>query len=84
MADSIYDEEFLAELLRLKEKEPDKLMKLVMEAIRENPESVIAEQSEVSKKKKALTKLRNYFEEQEEYENCALLLELEKKVDEKS
>lgn len=84
MINPLYDEELLAELLALQEQDPDKFMDLVMTVIKKHPEIVIADERDHEKKVLALAKIREHYADKEEYENCVLIRELEKKISEKA
>lgn len=79
-----YDEELIRNLLSLHDRNPNKFMDLVMEAIKENPEVVINEESDPEKKMLALSRIRQHYAEREEYENCAIIKELEDKINGKT
>lgn len=80
----LYDEAILAELLRLQEDEPEKFMDLVMNVIKQHPDIVVEDESEPAKKLMALEKIREHYLDQEHYENCVIIRDLEKKINERS
>lgn len=69
-------EEFLIELIRLKEQDPDAFMQLILEALKRHPELAIADEAPVSNKVRALEKMLKHLEEKEEYEDCAFVRDL--------
>lgn len=69
-------EEFLIELIRLKEQDPDAFMQLILEALKRHPELAIADGAPVSNKVRALEKMLKHLEEKEEYEDCAFVRDL--------
>lgn len=81
MKNKLYDEDFLKLLLSMHDQDPDKFMDLVMEVIRNNPELVVNDESSPEKKALALSRIREHYVEKEEYENCAIIKELEERID---
>ena len=76
----LYDEALIAELLRLRREDPDKLMDLVLGVMKQYPDLVVEDESDPQKKLKALTAMLEHYEEKEEYENCADIRDLTKKI----
>lgn len=73
-------EEFLIELIRLKEQDPDAFMQLILEALKRHPELAIADGAPVSNKVRALEKMLKHLEEKEEYEDCAFVRDLNNQI----
>mgnify|MGYP003341310030 CR=1 FL=1 len=80
----LYDEAILAEMLRLQEEEPEAFMDLVMNVIKQHPDVVVEDDSNPAKKLKALETIREHYADREHYENCVVIRDLEKKINEKS
>lgn len=82
MNNPLYDEEALAELLTVHEQDPDKFMDMVMTVIKNNPDIVVKDGTAKEKKILALGKICDHYVEKEEYENCVLIQQLEKRINE--
>ena len=80
----LYDEALLAELLTMQEEDPDRLMDLVMNVIKQHPDVVVEDDSSPNKKLTALSKIREHYVKKEEYENCVLIRDLEQKINGKA
>jgi len=77
---NINDGELLKKMIALQNQEPDAFYDLIYEAIAEDPSRAIDEGSIAEKKTKALDKMIDHYLEREEYERCALLHDLKKKI----
>jgi hypothetical protein len=77
---NINDGELLKKMIALQNQEPDAFYDLIYEAIAEDPSRAIDEGSIAEKKIKALDKMIDHYLEREEYERCALLHDLKKKI----
>lgn len=84
MNNLMYDEDLLAELLAMHDQDPEQFMDLVMKVIRENPKVVIEDKRDQEKKLMALERIRTHYVDREEYENCAIIRDLEKKINEEA
>lgn len=73
-------EEFLIELIRLQERDPDAFMQLILESLKRHPELAIADGAPVSNKVRALEKMLKHLEEKEEYEDCAFVRDLNTQI----
>jgi hypothetical protein len=73
-------EEFLIELIRLKEQDPDAFMQLILASLKRHPELAIADGTPVSNKVRALEKMLKHLEEKEEYEDCAFVRDLNNQI----
>lgn len=80
MQNPFYDEEIIAELLRMQQQDPDQLMDMVLHIIKQHPDTVVQDEHSAQEKLKALAKIRKHYEEAEKYEDCQLLAQLEKRI----
>lgn len=83
MENNLTRAEFLFHLIEIRNDDPDKFMELVLEALKANRDFAINEDSPSQNKLAALSILLNYFEEKEEYLNCAFIMELINSIKEK-
>lgn len=77
----INDPEFLAILNKLKQEDPDRFMELVLEALKTEPDFAVEDDVPVENKRSALKRIREYFESQEKYEDCAFIRDLQKRIE---
>ena len=78
---NINDQELLKKMLALQSQDPDAFYDLIYDAIAEDPTRAIDEGSFADRKVFALDKMINHYLEKEEYERCALLHDLKKKIE---
>ena len=77
----IDDPEFIAKLEELKEKDIDGFMQLVLFSLKTHPEFAVEDDTSTEDKVKAMKIVLKHFEEREDYEDCAFLLDLQKKIE---
>lgn len=75
------DQEFIAKLEELKEKDMDSFMDLVLLSLRTYPEFAVEDDTPTDDKIRAMKIVLKHFEEREDYEDCAFLLEIQKKIE---
>lgn len=73
-------EEFLLELIRLKEQDPNAFMQLILDSLKRNPEMAVADHAPAKTKLQALAKMLHHLEEKENYEDCAFIRDLNNKI----
>jgi hypothetical protein len=78
---ALNDKEFIARLEELKEKDLDLFMELVLLSLKTDPDFAVEDDAPIEKKVDAMKTVVKHFEEKEEYENCAFLLELQKRIE---
>lgn len=79
--EELNDQEFLAKLEEIKHKDKSKFMDLVLRALKTNPDYAVKEDTPTEKKVTALKAVLKHFEEREEYEDCAFLRDLQKRIE---
>jgi hypothetical protein len=77
----INDPEFIALLEELKIKDIDTFMNLVLLSLKTHPEFAVEDDTPAEDKIRAMKRVLKHFEEREEYEDCAFLLEIQKKIE---
>lgn len=75
------DEEFIEHLMKLKETDIDQFMNLVLFSLKTHPDFAVEDDAPSDNKIKAMTKVLKHFEEKEDYEDCAFLLSLQKRIE---
>ncbi len=75
------DEEFIEQLKKIKETDHDKFMNIVLFSLKSHPEFAVEDDAETEDKVSALGKVLKHFEEKEDYEDCAFILALQKKIE---
>ena len=74
------DTKLIETLLELRKKDNDAFMNLIVETIKSNPDIAIDDDSDPDFKIKALETLLTWLESREEYEDCALMADIKKKI----
>jgi len=75
------DEEFLTSLLQIREQDPALFMQLVLESLKRFPDLAIEDDQPNQQKISALKTMLRHFEEEEKYEDCAFIRDLQKKIE---
>ena len=75
------DQEFIERLEQLKENDLDTFMKLVLLSLKTHPEFAVEDDTPTEDKIKAMKIVLKHFEEREDYEDCAFLLEIQKRIE---
>jgi hypothetical protein len=75
------DEEFLASLLEIRERDPSLFMQLVLESLKRFPDLAVEDGHQVSQKISALKTMLRHFESEEKYEDCAFIRDLQKRIE---
>lgn len=75
------DQEFIAKLEELKEKDIDGFMSLVLLSLKTHPDTAVEDNVPVEHKVKAMKTVLKHFEEREDYEDCAFLRDLQKRIE---
>jgi hypothetical protein len=75
------DDELLGRMIELREKDVDGFMQLVLTSLKAFPETAVDDVHPVDDKLGALKILLRYFEEKEDYEDCAFLRDLSKLIE---
>lgn len=78
--DGMSREEFLIELIKLKERDPDAFMQLILESLKRHPELAVSDEAPVENKMRALEKMLRHLEEKENYEDCAFVRDLNNQI----
>ena len=79
--DSFNEEEFIQMLIEIREKDYDQFMDLVLASLKTFPEFAVEDDVPVENKITALKTIINHLEEKEDYEDCAFILDLQKKIE---
>ena len=77
----IDDPEFIAMLEELKTKDIDTFMSLVLLSLKTHPEFAVEDDTPTEDKIKAMGIVLKHFEEREDYEDCAFLLDIQKRIE---
>jgi hypothetical protein len=75
------DQEFIAKLEELKRNDIDAFMELVLFSLKTHEEFAVEDDAPIEHKREALKKIMNHFEGKEEYEDCAFIRDLQKRID---
>ena len=75
------DQEFIAKLEELKERDIDGFMGLVLFSLKTHPDFAVEDDVPIETKVSAMKKVLKHFEEKEDYEDCAFLRDLQKKIE---
>ncbi len=75
------DEEFLTSLLQIREQDPALFMKLVLESLKRFPDLAIEDDQPAQQKISALKTMLRHFEKEENYEDCAFIRDLQKRIE---
>ena len=75
------DPEFIAMLEELKDKDIDTFMSLVLISLKTHPEFAVEDDTPTEDKIKAMKIVLKHFEEREDYEDCAFLFDIQKKIE---
>ena len=75
------DQEFIAKLEELKEKDIDGFMSLVLFSLKTHPDVAVQANTPIENKVLAMKRVLKHFEEREDYEDCAFLRDLQKKIE---
>lgn len=78
---NINDQELLKRMLALQNQDHSAFYDLIYDAIAEDPARAMNDGSVAEKKVRALDKMINHYLKQENYEHCALLYDLKKKIE---
>lgn len=79
--DRLDEEEFVKHLIDLRTNDYDTFIQLVMNSLKTFPEFAVEDDAPAEVKKAALRVILNHLEEKEEYEDCAFVRDLQKKID---
>jgi hypothetical protein len=75
------DEEFIAKLEEIKEKDIDGFMSLVLLSLKTHPDFAVEDDTPIENKVSAMKRVLKHFEEKEDYEDCAFLRDLQKRIE---
>ena len=75
------DQEFIAKLEELKEKDIDGFMSLVLLSLKTQPDTAVQANTPIENKVTAMKRVLKHFEEREDYEDCAFLRDLQKRIE---
>lgn len=75
------DQEFIAKLEELKEKDIDAFMDLVLLSLKTHPDAAVEDDVPIDYKVTAMKTVLKHFEEREDYEDCAFLRDLQKRIE---
>jgi hypothetical protein len=75
------DQEFIAKLEELKERDIDGFMGLVLLSLKTHPDFAVEDDTPIENKVLAMKRVLKYFEEKEDYEDCAFLRDLQKRIE---
>ena len=79
--EGINDQEFIARLEDLKKRDIGKFMDLVLESLKTFPDLAVEDDVPIENKISALKTVIKHFEEREDYEDCAFIRDLQKKIE---
>ena len=75
------DPEFIALIEEIKSQAPDKFMDLVLNALKTFPDYAVEDNVPIETKANALAIVLKHFEEREDYEDCAFIRDLQKRIE---
>jgi hypothetical protein len=75
------DPDFIAKLEDLKGRDINKFMELVLGSLKTFPDVAVEDSTPITNKIKALKVILNYLEEREDYEDCAFIRDLQKRIE---
>jgi hypothetical protein len=75
------DPEFIAKLEELKSRDIDKFMELVLASLKTFPDLAVEDDTPTGNKIQALKVVLKHLEEREDYEDCAFIRDLQKKIE---
>jgi hypothetical protein len=78
--DALSNPEFIAKLEKLKETDPDQFMALVLESLKTFPDLAVEDNAPIENKRTALELMRRHFQDREDYEDCAFIRDLQKRI----
>ena len=79
--EGINDKEFIALLEELKRKDINRFMDMVLESLKTFPDYAVEDDAPIENKLSALKLVIKHFEEREDYEDCAFIRDLQKKIE---
>lgn len=75
------DPEFIALIEEIKRTDPDKFMDLVLNSLKTFPDYAVEDNVPVETKVNALELVLKHFETREDYEDCAFIRDLQKRIE---
>ena len=75
------DREFIALLEEMKDRDMNAFMDAVLLSLKTYPEFAVEDDTPTEDKVRAMKIVLNHFEEREDYEDCAFLLEIQKRIE---
>lgn len=75
------DQEFIAKLEELKHQDVDAFMELVLFSLKTHADFAVEDDAPIEHKREALLKIMKHFEGKEEYEDCAFIRDLQKRIE---
>jgi hypothetical protein len=75
------DPEFIALIEEIKRTDPDKFMDLVLNSLKTFPDYAVEDNVPVETKVNALEIVLKHFETREDYEDCAFIRDLQKRIE---
>ena len=79
--EGLNDREFIAMLEEMKDKDMNAFMDMVLLSLKTDPEFAVEDDTPAVHKIGAMKKVIKHFEERENYEDCAFLLQLQKRIE---
>lgn len=79
--DDLNNPEFIERIREIKETDPDRFMAIVLESLKTFPDFAVKDDAPIENKRKALELMRMHFQDREEYEECAFIRDLQKKIE---
>jgi len=75
------DPKFIALLEEIKKTDINRFMDLVLESLKTFPDTAVEDDVPTENKVKSLKTLLKHFEEREDYEDCAFIRDLQKRIE---
>lgn len=75
------DPEFIALIEEIKRTDPDKFMDLVLNSLKTFPDYAVEDNVPIETKVNALEIVLKHFETREDYEDCAFIRDLQKRIE---
>ena len=75
------EEDFIALLMEVRDKDYDAFMNLVLKSLKTFPEFAVEDDAPIENKVSALKLVLNHLEEKENYEDCAFVRDLQKRIE---
>lgn len=84
MSNPLRDKDLIQGLLKIRDKDPNAFMELMLRTLKSHPEFAVSDSAPLENKVRALTRLLQHFENMEKYEDCVFIADLKKQIEDGS